>query len=172
MIAREVDPDHGHAAGASVRVRPLADSDRAVAQRLFEAEIERGNPYAPRAHELLDAVGTAGGYHAHVAECGGAVVGVGIFGLVAGASGAGALHAIVVEPSWRRSGAGRALVGAAEATLREMGARFAMLELPDDPGELGGVAELLAAAGFRENARVPDLYRDGVALTFQLRRLD
>ncbi len=160
-----------HIDPTDVTVRALADSDRAPARALFDGEVARGNPYAARARDLLDGVTPQGEYRADVAERHGAILGVGIYGLVAAASGAGALYAIVIDPAQRRTGAGRALVATAEAALRKLGARFAMLELPDDPAELAGVTELLGQAGFVETARVPDLYRDGVALTFLIHRL-
>ena len=51
----------------------------------------------------------------------------------------------------------------------EVGARrrraFLLAEMPDDPA-LGTVLALLREHGFREEARVPDFYREGVALTF------
>jgi hypothetical protein len=37
--------------------------------------------------------------------------------------------------------------------------------LPDDPA-IGTVLGLLRDQGFREETRVPDFYREGVALTF------
>jgi len=40
-----------------------------------------------------------------------------------------------------------------------------LAELPDDPA-IGSVLTLLRDHGFEEEARVPDFYRDGVALTF------
>ena len=51
------------------------------------------------------------------------------------------------------------------ATSKEAGARFLLAEMPDDPAR-GTVFALLREHGFREEARVPDFYREGVALTF------
>jgi hypothetical protein len=48
---------------------------------------------------------------------------------------------------------------------RAAGARYLLAEMPDDPA-LGTVLALLRDHGFREEARVPDFYREGVALTF------
>jgi hypothetical protein len=45
-----------------------------------------------------------------------------------------------------------------------------MAELPDDPA-IGSILTLLREHGFHEEARVPDFYRDGVALTFLRRKL-
>jgi hypothetical protein len=45
-----------------------------------------------------------------------------------------------------------------------------MAELPDDPA-IGSILALLRENGFREEARVRDFFRDGVALTFLRRRL-
>ena len=106
-----------------------------------------------------------------VAEIGGRVVGVGIFGLVAGSQGAGTMYAAAVDRGARRRGIGRALVRAAADSLAARGARFVIVEVPDDPAATARFVELLAASGFGETARVPDLYRDGVALAFWRRDL-
>jgi hypothetical protein len=48
---------------------------------------------------------------------------------------------------------------------RAAGARFLLVEIADDPA-LGTILTLLREQGFKEEARVPDFYRDGVSLTF------
>ena len=54
---------------------------------------------------------------------------------------------------------------AAVATLRSEGARYISADVPDDPA-IGAIVSLLRDSGFEEEARVPDFYREGVALTF------
>jgi hypothetical protein len=56
-------------------------------------------------------------------------------------------------------------MAAAGDASRTAGARYMLAELPDDPA-LGSVLTLLREHGFHEEARVPDFFRDGVALTF------
>jgi hypothetical protein len=46
-----------------------------------------------------------------------------------------------------------------------------LAELPDDPA-IGALFALLRKHGFREEARVPDFYRSGVALSFLRLSLD
>jgi len=140
---------------------------------VLAAEATR-HPYAARPIEILDAAGAEpeGEYRAAVATGdAGAVVGVVLFGAVAGTIGGGTLYGVAVTPHARRRGVGRALVDHACAGLVAVGARLALAELPDDPA-LGDVRALLASAGFAERARVPDLVREGVALTFLVRALD
>jgi hypothetical protein len=60
---------------------------------------------------------------------------------------------------------GARLMQAVAAAARDAGARFLLAELPDDPA-IGAVVALLRDNGFYEDARVPDFFRDGVALTF------
>jgi hypothetical protein len=43
--------------------------------------------------------------------------------------------------------------------------------VPDDAAQLGGYRSFLVARDFFEEARVPDLVREGVALTFLRRPL-
>jgi len=92
--------------------------------------------------------------------------GVIVFGFFGGASGAGRLQLVVVERDARRAGVGAAMVREALAALREDGARFVLAELPDDSYELSGARELLESFRFREESRVDDFYRDGLALSF------
>ena len=56
------------------------------------------------------------------------------------------------------------LVDAVAEAARADGARFVVAELPDDPA-IGAVLALLRGHGFREEAHVPDYFRDGVALS-------
>lgn len=95
--------------------------------------------------------------------------GVIVFGAFAGAIGAGRLHLVVVDDASRREGVGRSLVEAAIARLRGEGARFVLAELPDDPHALPHARVFLAALGFREESRVENFFRDGVALAFMRR---
>ena len=153
-----------------MHVRAARPEDLPAARALIAAELAN-NPYATRAFELVGAVDAEGEYHGLVAEVGGQVVGVVVFGIVAGSQGAGAIYAAAVDPRARRHGIGRALVTAASTALAGLGGRFVIVEVPDDPAATAAFVELLVALGFEETARVPDLYRDGVALAFWRRAL-
>ena len=85
-------------------------------------------------------------------------------GLVAGASGTGAVLWIGVRPDRRRHGIARALLALAKAELVAEHARVVVAELPDDDST-ASMIKLLAAAGFEREGLVPDFYRDGVPLT-------
>ena len=91
-----------------------------------------------------------------------------LFGIVPGTQGAGRMRAVAVAPLARRRGVGRALVTAALHALDERGARFALVELPDEP-LMRFLSALLDACGFSEESRAADLVRDGVAMRY-LRR--
>ena len=153
-------------------IRSLEPADLPAARALLDAEALR-HPYATRPRELLEAAAAQIGerdaeYRALVATEGSTVTGVVLFGLVAGAVGTGTLFGGTVGTRWRHSGTGRALVAAAVAALDASGARVVIVELPDD-APLRDARALLTSAGFVEEARVPDLVRDGVAVSF-LRR--
>lgn len=132
-------------------------------------------PHAPFAQGAVDSLRAAleaanAEARALVAAVDVRVVGVGVFGGIAGARGAAKLHLIGVAPhAWRR-GVGAALALAITHSLRAEGARLLLAELPDDP-VLSAYAAFLRACQFEEEARVPDFYRDGVALTFLRRPL-
>jgi ribosomal protein S18 acetylase RimI-like enzyme len=107
-------------------------------------------------------------YWAIVARDGRTVVGVVVFGEVAGARGAGRIYLVAVDGAARRRGVARALVDAACQELSQRQARFAMIELPAH-ARLTDVRRLIERAGFREEGRMDDYVRDGVPLLF-LRR--
>jgi ribosomal protein S18 acetylase RimI-like enzyme len=98
-----------------------------------------------------------------VAVRAGRVVGCTLYGAVAGAVGTGRLHFIAVAPDARRLGIGALMCEAAVSNLTARGARNVIIEVPDDPAISDG-HRLLACCAFAEVARVPDYYRDGIAL--------
>lgn len=122
---------------------------------------------------LRSAVGAPGADGRAMASMAGEQIeGVAVSGLFGGTSGAGRLHFLVVEPGVRRTGVGRALANAVIAQLASTGARFVLAELPDDVAALPGARELLRAAGFMEESRIDDFFRDGVALAFMRREIE
>jgi hypothetical protein len=130
-------------------------------------------PYVDRVVELLDQA--ARGDHdpevrAIVIERDGTIAGLAIFGLVAGTRGAARLHALVLNRGVSADDVGGRLTNAAAAAAAGSGARLLLAEVPDDPA-LGPVPAVLLRNGFREEARVPDFFRDGVALAFLRRDL-
>ena len=98
--------------------------------------------------------------------------GVLVFGFFGGTNGAGRLQLAVIEEGARRARAGRTLVDAAIAVMRAEGARFVLAELPEDPRALPGARAFLESMSFREESRVENFYREGVALSFMRRDLD
>ena len=94
------------------------------------------------------------------------IVGLALFGTVAGAHAVVKLHGILTtEPA-----AARALAEAVIEASGQSGERMIVCEVPDDP-ELSIAASALEQAGFVEQGRVPDFVRDGVALRFLVRPL-
>lgn len=153
------------------RVRPLALDDVESAREIALQAIQ-GVPFADGATETLRQAlaTTTAEARMMVAERDGAVVGVGVFGAIAGTVGTAKLHLLGVEADTRRRGIGAALLSAIAHALRGEGAHLLLAEIPDDPS-LGAYRDLLRAAGFVEESRVPDFYRDGVALLFLRRDL-
>lgn len=98
--------------------------------------------------------------------------GVIVFGFFGGANGAGRVQLAVTDEWARRTHVGTALMDEATTLLRADGARFVLAELPDDPRALPGARVFLESASFREESRVDDFYRIGVALSFMRRELD
>jgi hypothetical protein len=86
-------------------------------------------------------------------------IGLVLFGTILGAKLATKVHAVVsLDPIVQL-----ALVDAVRETCERSGERLVISELPNDPPfDISAIA--LAARGFREEGRVEDLVRDGVAL--------
>ena len=161
-----------HITGAmpsDVALRPPRPNETAAARALAAGAVA-ATPYAPAILDALAAAleGRGAEWEALVAARAGEVVGVAVYGLIAGAAGAGRLHLVAVTAGARLRGVGTALVDAAVAALAARGARFVLAELADDPRMAPG-RELVLHAGFAEESRVPDFYADGIDLAF-LRR--
>jgi ribosomal protein S18 acetylase RimI-like enzyme len=146
--------------------RPLLGEEAGAARVLLFGALGI-TPYIDRALEVLGLAERGGDpeYRALVIARDGTVAGLVLFGMVAGSSGAAKLYTAVLAPGVRPDDVGERLMSAMAETVRAGGARFVLAEMPDDPA-IGSVLALLRAHGFREEARVPDFYRDGVALTF------
>lgn len=129
-------------------------------------------PYIDRAMEILQRAerGHDVEHRALVIARDGTVAALALFGAVAGAVGVSKLHAAVVAPSVSVADVGERIVSAVLEAARREGGRLLIAELPDDP-VMGQVRALLTSAGFEEEARVPDFYRDGVALVLLRREL-
>jgi hypothetical protein len=82
-----------------------------------------------------------------------------LFGTVAGARQSVKVHAVIGsdEPAMA------ALLAGIAQVCEQSGERLAVCELPDDASWTASVGVLLAS-GYREEGRVPDYVRDGVAL--------
>ena len=129
-------------------------------------------PYIDRAMEVLQRAerGHDVEHRALVIARDGTVAALALFGAVAGAAGVSKLHAAVVAPSVSIADVGQRIIAAVVDTARREGGRLVIAELPEDP-VMGHVRALLTSVGFEEEARVPDFFRDGAALTLLRREL-
>ena len=105
-----------------------------------------------------------------VIERDGTVASLALYGPVAGASDAWHLRTILLAPEVGAREVGRAMIDGVVETVRALGGRLLLAELPADAA-LGRTLSLLRANGFKEEGRVPDYFRDGVALLFLRRDL-
>ena len=158
-------------ASSFVVIRPAEGRDHAMVRALTEREFAR----VPQGESARDAIesalaGLGDEHRAVVADEEGEVVGVAVYGAVAGAVGTAKVHAILVTAAARMRGVAAALCDHAAAELSAEGARLMIAELPDTPALRPGAA-LLERCGWHEEARVPDFYADGVALRLFRRQL-
>jgi hypothetical protein len=143
-------------------VRPLMPEDARAARDTI-VDYFRGTPYLARVLEVLDDALKFEdpeflcllGARAESAPPDGLI----LFGTVLGARLVTKVHA-VVAPDPRVQ---LALLDAVRETCVRSGERLVLCELPNDaPFDVGGVA--LVASGYREEGRIDDFVRDGVAL--------
>jgi ribosomal protein S18 acetylase RimI-like enzyme len=92
-------------------------------------------------------------------------VGVAVYGELAGTQGGAKMHAMAVSPDSRRHGIARLLIDTFVGDLTERSARFVVVEFPDAE-EMAVGRTLLEHYRFQEESRVPDYFRDGIALCF------
>jgi len=146
--------------------RPLAPEDSQGTRVLLLGSLGV-TPYIDRALEVLELAerGHDPEHRALVIARDGTVAGLALFGTISGTQHAARLYAAVLAPGVQPSDVGTRLMQSVGNAARSAGAKFILAELPDDPA-IGTVLGLLRDEGFREEARVPDFYREGVALTF------
>ena len=149
---------------AGVALRAATSDDRVALQRLV-SDASGGTPYQELSEYFLRlALGAPSEEsRAIVSVRNGAVVGCALYGVVAGTVGTGRIQFVAVAADWRRLGIGNRLCSVAVDELSSQKVRGVIVELPDDPAVDAGRA-LFERCGFTEVARVPDYYRDGVAL--------
>ena len=150
--------------------RPLRNGDEEPARALVLGVLGI-TPYVDRVMELL--AGAERGdpeCKALVIERDGTVASLALYGPVAGARDAWHLRTILLAPEVGAREVGRAMIDGIVETVRALGGRLLLAELPAD-APLGRTLSLLRANGFKEEGRVRDYFRDGVALLFLRRDL-
>jgi GNAT superfamily N-acetyltransferase len=146
--------------------RPLVPED-AQGTRILLMGALGVTPYIDRALEVLELAerGHDREHRALVIARDGTVAGLALFGVIAGTSSGARLHTAALAPGVEADDVGGRLMRAVATAMRDAGAKFLLAEMPDDPA-IGTVLAVLKHQGFREEARVPDFFRDGVALSF------
>jgi len=151
--------------------RPLLPEDTQATRVLLMGALGV-TPYIDRALEVLQLAerGNDPEHRALVIARDGTVAALALFGMIAGTARGARVHTAVLAPGIEIEDVGVRLMDAVADTVRSSGADFILAELPDDPA-LGATLALLRQHGFRDEARVPDFFREGVALTFLRRPL-
>lgn len=146
--------------------RPIVPEDHQGTRTLLMGALGV-TPYIDRALEVLELAerGNDPEHRALVIARDGTVAGLALFGAIAGTEGGARLHAAALAPGVDPDDVGERLLRAVANAARASGARYLLAEMPDDPA-IGSVLALLRDHGFEEHARVPDFYRDGIALSF------
>lgn len=150
--------------------RPLSPSDAEPVRALILGALGV-TPYVDRALEQLAAAEREDPEtRALVVERDGTVAALALYGPVSGAQGAWHLSALLIAAGITTPDVARGLLDAVLAAVRAGGGRFLLAELPADP-VIGASLTLLRKAAFRQEGRIPDYFREGVALLFLRRNL-
>jgi ribosomal protein S18 acetylase RimI-like enzyme len=152
-----------------VHVRSLRPTDLPSARRMWQTD-SCDDAVIARAIELTDRASIEGegslGFVAEVAATAGAeteIVGIATAGPVAGTQNTWALYDLYVATKQRRRSVGTQLMTALIQTATARGARLYVMELSTKPDSMP-IVGLLRRFGFTEEAKVPDLFSDGVDL--------
>ena len=148
--------------------RPITIADAEGVRALVHASLGV-TPYVDRVMELVE-LSERGDpeVRSAVIERDGTVAALALFGPIAGAQGTWKLHAMLLAERVDPREVGGAMIEGVVAAARGAGARLLTAELPGDP-VMGRVLSLLRASSFKQEGRIPDFFRDEVALLF-LRR--
>ena len=145
--------------------RPLHAGDEESVRPLVHGSLG-GTPYVDRVVELLPAAGGADPeIRSCVVERDGTVAALALFGPVAGARGVWKLHIVLLAPRIEPREVGRAVMEHVVELARREAARMLVAELPADAA-YGPTLSLLRSNDFDQDARIPDFFRDDVALLF------
>ena len=155
-----------------IEIRDLTAADAEVVRALVVSSVG-DTAYASSARSALETAiaGSDPDARAAVAVASEGVIGLIVYGAIAGAIGTGRVQLIVTAGSHRRRGVATRLLDTAVTRLTTDGARVAFVELPDDPALAAG-KHLLLRNGFDVEASVTDYFRDGVDLAILRRDLD
>jgi hypothetical protein len=146
-----------------VELIPQENARGDVARALVLSEVF-STPYSEMPLYALERALAGGSDEYRMAEVGDPMRALAVYGAVAGTVGTARLFIVAPASPGSRGDAAAALQSVL-AQLKSEGARLLIAELPDDSA-CEGMRKLLLESGFREESRVDDLIRDGVALTF------
>jgi hypothetical protein len=150
--------------------RPLVPGDAKPVHALVLGALGSA-PYADRALDLVAAAERGDSEsRALVIARDGAAVALALYGPVGGTSDTWQLHMLLIAPGIESRVLGASMIERVVDGVRRAGGRLLVAELPAD-AVLGRSLSLLRANGFRQEGRVPDFFREGVALLFLRREL-
>lgn len=151
---------------ATLVVRALGQADVAQSRALLLVEWDLGNRYADAMLNRLDAAGAQRNAESLglLATLDTQVVGLALFGMIAGAERTAMLHGILVADELRRRGVGAALLRGVTKILRAERTRLVVAEVPDDALFLADYQSFLARHRFTREGGIPDFVRDGVGM--------
>jgi hypothetical protein len=157
-------------ADSTIVVRPIAAADAESVRALLDVALG-STPHLAHGLDVVDrALGGGDPEHrALVALRNRQILGVACFGDLLGSENVVELHLVALASPLERATAST-LLRAVDDAARASGARFVFAELPDD-GTLDTTFASLRNAGYREETRIADYVRDGVALVFLRRTL-
>ena len=154
----------------SAAPRPLTPADAEPVRGLVLATLGI-TPYVDRVLELLgEAERGDSDTDALAIERDGTYAALALFGEIVPSNGVWKIHTMLLSERVDAREVGDAMLAAITERVRTLGAKTLIAELPADP-VYGRTLDRLRRNGFRQPGKIPDFYRDGVALLFLMRAL-
>jgi len=154
----------------SAAPRPLTPADAEPVRGLVLATLGI-TPYVDRVLELLtEAERGDSDTVALTIERDGTYAALALFGEIVPSNHVWKLHTLLISERVDALEVGDAMLAAVMERVRTLGAQSLVAELPADP-VYGRTLDRLRRNGFRQPGKIPDFYRDGVALLFLARAL-
>ncbi len=145
------------------RIRPMTAEDKPAIVDIVRSVREFSPEEVAVAEELLDAhldAPVTSGYLVLAADVNGVVTGYVCYGPAPLTEGTWDIYWVAVDPGAQGQGVGRALMAAAESSIRKSRGRLVLVETSGRP-DYARTRQFYRSIGYRQTGRIADFYSPG-----------